>query len=103
MMKKTIINALLLLSLSAAITSCETAKKEAPLDKQDTTKKIEQESNDKGNEHDDVAHAVYQCPMKCEADKTYDAPGSCPVCKMDLKEVVAAEVEASKEEAEPVE
>lgn len=30
---------------------------------------------------------VYQCPMKCEGDKTYDAPGSCPVCKMDLAAV----------------
>ena len=29
----------------------------------------------------------YACPMKCEGDKTYDKPGSCPVCKMDLKEV----------------
>ena len=30
----------------------------------------------------------YQCPMKCEGvDKTYDKPGSCPVCKMELKEV----------------
>lgn len=26
----------------------------------------------------------YQCPMKCEGEKTYDAPGSCPVCKMDI-------------------
>ena len=29
--------------------------------------------------------AVYQCPMACESEKTYDASGSCPVCKMDLK------------------
>ena len=28
---------------------------------------------------------LYQCPMKCEAEKTYNAEGSCPVCKMDLK------------------
>ncbi len=27
---------------------------------------------------------VYQCPMKCEVDKTYNEPGSCPVCNMDL-------------------
>ena len=25
--------------------------------------------------------------MKCEGDKTYDKPGQCTVCKMDLKEV----------------
>lgn len=31
--------------------------------------------------------AVYQCPMKCEGEKTYDAAGKCPKCGMDLKEV----------------
>ena len=29
----------------------------------------------------------YQCPMDCEAGKTYDAEGKCPECKMDLKAV----------------
>lgn len=28
--------------------------------------------------------AVYYCPMHCEGDKTYDKPGNCPVCGMDL-------------------
>ncbi len=27
----------------------------------------------------------YQCPMKCEGSKTYDKPGTCPVCNMDLE------------------
>lgn len=27
----------------------------------------------------------YYCPMHCEGDKTYDQPGNCPVCGMDLK------------------
>lgn len=31
----------------------------------------------------------YQCPMKCEGDKTYAAPGKCPKCNMDLKEVAS--------------
>lgn len=31
--------------------------------------------------------AVYQCPMQCEGDKTYDKMGTCPVCKMDLKQL----------------
>lgn len=26
----------------------------------------------------------YICPMKCEGDRTYDAPGRCPVCNMNL-------------------
>jgi hypothetical protein len=29
--------------------------------------------------------SLYQCPMQCEGDKTYDKPGKCPVCGMDLK------------------
>lgn len=27
---------------------------------------------------------VYQCPMKCEGAKTYEAPQKCPVCGMDI-------------------
>lgn len=27
---------------------------------------------------------TYYCPMHCEGDKTYDKPGDCPVCGMDL-------------------
>ena len=30
---------------------------------------------------------VYQCPMKCEGDKTYDKAGKCPKCNMALKPV----------------
>ncbi len=32
-----------------------------------------------------VADSVYQCPMKCEGDKTYNKAGKCPVCNMNLK------------------
>ncbi len=31
-----------------------------------------------------IAGATYYCPMHCEGDKTYDKPGDCPVCGMDL-------------------
>ena len=34
---------------------------------------------------------VYYCPMRCEGDKTYDHPGHCPVCGMDLVEQVSAD------------
>jgi hypothetical protein len=34
-----------------------------------------------------TAAVKYQCPMKCEGEKTYDAAGKCPQCQMDLKEV----------------
>ena len=33
--------------------------------------------------------AAYICPMDCEKGKTYDQPGSCPVCKMDLEVATA--------------
>ncbi len=38
----------------------------------------------------------YQCPMKCEGEKTYDKPGSCPMCKMDLKKIVEKKANDSK-------
>lgn len=38
---------------------------------------------------------AYQCPMKCEGDKTYPEPGKCPVCEMPLKEVDAKDSKAA--------
>ena len=29
---------------------------------------------------------IFYCPMHCEGNKTYDKPGNCPVCGMDLVE-----------------
>lgn len=31
-----------------------------------------------------ITPGKYYCPMQCEGNKTYDKPGSCPVCGMDL-------------------
>jgi len=37
---------------------------------------------------EEIALTEYQCPMKCEDDKTYtDKEKKCPVCGMGLKEV----------------
>lgn len=33
---------------------------------------------------------AYQCPMKCEGDKTYAKPGECPMCHMHLKKLNGA-------------
>lgn len=30
-------------------------------------------------------YVAWQCPMKCEDNKTYAASGKCPVCEMDLE------------------
>ena len=39
-------------------------------------------------EHDteQMETTAYYCPMKCEGEKTYAEPGSCPKCGMDLVE-----------------
>ncbi|WP_178986060.1 SCO family protein [Winogradskyella helgolandensis] len=42
--------------------------------------------------------AVFQCPMQCEGDKTYDKEGSCPVCKMDLKLLEASSKDMDTDE-----
>lgn len=42
--------------------------------------------------------AVYQCPMQCEGEKTYQNVGSCPVCKMDLKQIEKASIELNHNE-----
>ncbi|HLT52067.1 MAG TPA: HAD-IC family P-type ATPase, partial [Arenibacter sp.] len=34
---------------------------------------------------------TFYCPMHCEGEKTYDKPGDCPVCGMDLVEEVKAD------------
>ncbi|MFT5779328.1 MAG: cation transport ATPase, partial [Crocinitomicaceae bacterium] len=34
---------------------------------------------------------TYYCPMHCEGEKTYNAPGNCPVCGMDLIAEVSTE------------
>jgi hypothetical protein len=64
-MKKIIIPALILFMCSCG-------------PKKDATNETKQDSTH-------VAAAVYQCPMDCEHGKTYDKPGQCPVCGMDLE------------------
>jgi len=38
----------------------------------------------------DTGPGIYYCPMHCEGDKTYDRPGDCPVCGMDLVKEASA-------------
>ncbi|MBU2995450.1 heavy metal translocating P-type ATPase [Cellulophaga baltica] len=42
----------------------------------------------KKTETQENGNGVFYCPMNCEGDKTYDEPGDCPVCGMDLVEEV---------------
>ncbi|NCO63922.1 MAG: copper-translocating P-type ATPase [Flavobacteriales bacterium] len=41
---------------------------------------------------------TFYCPMHCEGEKTYDKPGDCPVCGMDLVEEVSSNTEISSED-----
>jgi Cu2+-exporting ATPase len=41
----------------------------------------------------DKGSGVFYCPMHCEGEKTYNKPGDCPVCGMDLVEQPTADVE----------
>ena len=43
-------------------------------------------SKEKGKSPTGKGTGTYYCPMHCEGDKTYDKPGDCPVCGMDLVE-----------------
>ena len=68
-MKKSILilgTAMFLFMGSVALTSCQSNEEKTEVKKE---------------------AAVYQCPMKCEGDKTYDKQGDCPKCGMELKKV----------------
>ena len=59
---------------TAVKSCCSSHKKEEHSHHKKETKKVHQHS----------ANGVYYCPMHCEGDKTYNKPGDCPVCGMDL-------------------
>ncbi|MEL1254932.1 heavy metal translocating P-type ATPase [Flavobacterium sp. DGU38] len=69
-------------SETAVKSCCSVHKKE----NHEHTKKVHQHS----------ANSIYYCPMHCEGDKTYNNPGDCPVCGMDLVPMQASETEENK-------
>jgi len=69
---KTQISTALLLAAVMFFASCGSNNSESKNDKATT---------------EQTGNAKYQCPMKCEGDKTYDKPAQCPVCNMDLKKL----------------
>jgi hypothetical protein len=51
------------------------------------SKLTKEDSANQAYEHQHGEHSQptrYYCPMKCEGNKVYDAPGNCPVCNMKL-------------------
>jgi hypothetical protein len=53
----------------------------------DSCKNKTPESKKENTSTEQATNAKYQCTMRCEGEKTYDKPGQCPVCNMDLKKV----------------
>lgn len=81
-MKKSLIVFVAVFSFAVLFTACKETKKEEV--KVEVNKEnIENHDHEEG----EMTSGVYQCPMDCEKGKTYDVAGSCPVCKMDLKEI----------------
>jgi transcription initiation factor IIE alpha subunit len=84
-MKKVLFAVTVVAALGFSVISCKSeAKKETEENKTEVLK--EDQSNPGSIEVEEIETTTYHCPMKCEEGKTYDAPGKCPVCKMDLKE-----------------
>jgi Cu2+-exporting ATPase len=70
-MKKNIIKTIILSLLVIMIASCSNGQSEI---------------NSENKKQEEVSDKTYYCPMKCEGEKTYEEPGECPVCHMDLEE-----------------
>ena len=86
----TVVAAILFAAGSITLTGCgNSANKKSTEHQHEATEaehqhdKMDQQQHESG----EMAEAHYQCPMKCEGDKTYDEPGKCPVCKMKMKKV----------------
>ncbi len=63
------------------------AEKEAKTECATKEKKEEKAHKGCDKKKTDATTVAYQCPMKCEGDKTYDKPGKCPKCGMELKKM----------------
>lgn len=50
----------------------------------DDTEAAERHKTEKEARRSKQGSGTYYCPMHCEGEKTYDKPGDCPVCGMDL-------------------
>ena len=83
-MKKIVLIAFLTTSLFSACNNAPKTEIKAEEVKTQATTAPENKAPEAKKDTAQMA-AVYQCPMNCEKGKTYDKPGKCPKCKMDLK------------------
>lgn len=78
---------IMILAIGFVFASCGDRKKEQAVHQEEPVKEKHVHDHETVDHGYEVAMSAYQCPMKCEGDKTYDEQGACPTCKMDLKEV----------------
>lgn len=66
---------------------CQSTKQENTTPSSENETQVTTQTTQQENTAPDTltAATLYACPMKCEGDKTYDKPGTCPVCGMDLE------------------
>ena len=81
-MKKLILVVLLLTAVGFSVSSCKKKDKEESKTEEVVSDQAKEEAEEVLASND----VLYQCPMDCEKGKSYTEKGSCPVCKMDLKE-----------------
>ncbi len=81
-MKKIIFSSIVAI---AFLTSCGNTKTSGG--KTDSMATPAQTGTTPANSGSQIAGVKYQCPMQCEGTKTYDKPGKCPQCGMEMKEV----------------
>lgn len=83
-MKKTILSLSIVIIAFASITftSCKNSPKSTE----------ESEATEK------MVAVEYQCPMKCEGEKTYTEMGTCPECGMDLMKITEESAEHNHSE-----
>ena len=101
-MKKIVLAIAVVLTLGFTVTSCKSDQKEAKeVEKEVVEKEVVEKEVVEKEENKELAIVTYHCSMDCEKGKTYNKPGQCPVCKMDLKEKEAeGETDAHDHEGE---
>jgi len=97
-MKKNIFTALLSVVFLTVI-ACNEAKKEEQKTEEPVVTETQTTATEETPAHEETALASYQCPMKCEQEKSYAEKGNCPVCKMELKELAAADLESGHDKS----
>ena len=81
-MKKIILVLAVVCFTAFTVTSCKKDKKEDVKTEAEVKEEVKEEAKEVLASND----VLYQCPMDCEKGKSYTEAGTCPVCKMDLKE-----------------